>query len=56
MGLGRFVVDPFSYWLYTTKPDEVALLNRLIRDGLRLEEAIGKCIEATTDERQKRQG
>jgi conjugal transfer ATP-binding protein TraC len=54
MGLGRFVVDRFSYWLYTTKPDEVALLNRLIRDGLRLEEAIGKCIEVTTDERQRK--
>jgi conjugal transfer ATP-binding protein TraC len=45
IGLGRFAVDPFSYWLYTTKPDEVALLNRFIKEGLRLEDAIEKCIQ-----------
>jgi conjugal transfer ATP-binding protein TraC len=49
MGLGRFVVDPFSYWLYTTKADEVALLNRFIKDGLSLEEAIEKCIEVNKE-------
>jgi conjugal transfer ATP-binding protein TraC len=45
MGLGRFIVDPFSYWLYTTKADEVALLSRFIKEGLSLESAIEKCIE-----------
>ena len=49
MGLGRFVVDPFSYWLYTTKADEVSLLNRFIKEGLSLEGAIEKCIELSKE-------
>ena len=33
MGLGRLVVDPFSYWTYTTNPDDVSLLNGFYLGG-----------------------
>ena len=45
MGLGRLVVDPFSYWTYTTNPDDVSLLNGFISEGLSVREAIERCAE-----------
>lgn len=45
MGLGRLVVDPFSYWTYTTNPDDVSLLDELISQGMEVDEAIERCVE-----------
>jgi len=39
-GIGRLIVDRFSYYLYTTRPDEVEALRRLMEGGRTLEEAI----------------
>ncbi|MYF47406.1 MAG: hypothetical protein F4214_00205 [Candidatus Dadabacteria bacterium] len=47
MGLGRLVVDPFSYWTYTTNPDDVSLLNGFISEGMEVHEAIERCIEVS---------
>jgi len=43
-GIGRLIVDRFSYYLYTTRPDEVEALRRLMEGGKTLEEAI-VCLE-----------
>ncbi len=51
MGLGRLVVDPFSYWTYTTNPDDVSLLNGFISEGLPVHEAIERCIETSRGRR-----
>lgn len=34
LGIARLVVDPFSYWINTSAPDEVAAFEGLIRQGL----------------------
>lgn len=47
MGLGRLVVDPFSYWTYTTNPDEVALLDGFIAEGMDTAEAVARCVEVS---------
>ena len=50
MGLGRLVVDNFSYWAYTTNPDEVALLNGFIAEGMEVAEAIDMCAKVSEKE------
>ena len=47
MGLGRLVVDPFSYWTYTTSPDEVSLLDGFMAEGMDTAEAIERCVEVS---------
>ena len=47
MGLGRLVVDPFSYWTYTTNPDDVSLLDGFISEGMEVREAIERCVEVS---------
>jgi conjugal transfer ATP-binding protein TraC len=45
-GIVRLVVDRYSYYLFTTKPDEVAEIERMVREeGLPYEEAIQKMVE-----------
>ncbi len=51
MGLGRLVVDPFSYWTYTTNPDDVSLLNGFISEGMEVHEAIERCVETSRGRR-----
>ena len=51
MGLGRLVVDPFSYWTYTTNPDDVSLLNGFISQGMEVHEAIERCVETSRGKR-----
>ena len=33
LGIARLVVDPFSYWINTSAPTEVAAFEALIRHG-----------------------
>ena len=40
LGIARLAVDPFSYWINTSAPDEVAAFDRLIREGTSPLEAI----------------
>ncbi len=47
MGLGRLVVDSFSYWTYTTNPEEVSLLDGFIAEGMEVSEAIARCVEVS---------
>ena len=51
MGLGRLVVDPFSYWTYTTNPDDVSLLDGFISEGMGVREAIERCVETSRGRR-----
>jgi conjugal transfer ATP-binding protein TraC len=41
----RFMVDRFSYYLYTTDPKETAEIDRLVESGMSLKEAIEFMIE-----------
>lgn len=45
MGIGRLIVDRFSYWLYTTKPDEVEKIKGFVDKGLNMAEAINEIIK-----------
>ncbi|MDH2132292.1 TraC family protein [Sphingobium yanoikuyae] len=40
LGIARLVVDPFSYWIYTSAPEEVAAFEAKLRQGLSPLEAI----------------
>src|SRR3546814_14715681 len=40
LGIARLVVEPFSYWINTSAPDEVAAFEALMRQGLSPLEAI----------------
>jgi conjugal transfer ATP-binding protein TraC len=45
-GIVRLVVDRYSYYLFTTKPEEVAEIERMVREeGLTYEEAIQRMVE-----------
>ena len=44
-GVMRFMVDRFSYYLYTTDPKETAEIDRLVESGMSLKEAIEFMIE-----------
>ena len=54
MGLGRLVVDPFSYWIYTTNPDDVSLLDGFMSEGMGVREAIGRCVETSRGRRREK--
>jgi conjugal transfer ATP-binding protein TraC len=41
-GIGRFSPDPFSYWMYTTKPSDVQAINDYMKKGLSRLEALKK--------------
>jgi len=43
-GIGRLVVDPYKRLLYSTRPDDVAAIRRLKREGHDLESAIEQLI------------
>ncbi|CAM8670880.1 TraC family protein [Sphingobium sp. H39-3-25] len=40
LGIARLVVDPFSYWINTSAPEEVAAFDSLVRAGLTPLEAV----------------
>jgi len=45
-GIVRLVVDRYSYYLFTTRPDEVAKIERMVKEeGLSYEEAIQRMVE-----------
>lgn len=41
-GIGRLVIDPFSYWIYTSAANEVAAFDRLVASGMPPMEAVCK--------------
>ena len=45
VGIGRLIVDRFSYWLYTTKPDDLQVINDYIAAGFSLEQAINEIVD-----------
>lgn len=44
-GIGRLIVDPFSNLLYTTNPQEYAMVKKYTDAGMSVSEAIKKCLE-----------
>jgi conjugal transfer ATP-binding protein TraC len=49
-GVARLVVDPFSYWIYTSAPDENKLIETIMeRQGLSFEEAIEEILRKTDE-------
>ncbi len=44
-GIGRLIVDPFSYYLYSTTPKDVIRIERYLEQGLPITEAIEQCLE-----------
>jgi conjugal transfer ATP-binding protein TraC len=44
-GVMRFMVDRFSYYLYTTNPSEVAEINALVKSGMSLKDAIETMVQ-----------
>ena len=47
-GVARLVVDPFSYWIYTSAPDENKLIETIMeRQGLSFEGAIEEILRNT---------
>ncbi|MBI3753969.1 MAG: TraC family protein [Deltaproteobacteria bacterium] len=45
VGVGRLVVDPFSYYLYTSDSREVAEIEAMVKDGLSYEAAVQKMVK-----------
>lgn len=50
LGIARLVVDPFSYWINTSAPEEVAAFEALIHQGLSPLEAICRLAGVDPDE------
>ncbi len=44
MGIARLLVDPFSYYLYTSSAEENALIDKLVKNGLSYPEAFEKML------------
>ena len=49
MGVVRLVVDPYSYYVYTSNPIEVAEIEKLVRSGMSYEEAIEEMIRCENE-------
>lgn len=45
MGVGRLVVDPYSYYVYTSDSKDKALIDTFVKKGLTYDEAIRKILE-----------
>ncbi len=45
-GIGRFVVDPFRALLYSTKPSDVAEIERFTKQGMAIHDAINAVLDA----------
>lgn len=43
--VGRFLLDPFSLMLYSTKPDEFAAVNDLLEKGFSVEDAVQTLVD-----------
>ena len=50
LGIARLVVDPFSYWINTSAPDEVAAFEALMRQGLSPLESVCRLAGVDPDE------
>jgi len=46
-GIGRLILSPFFYWLYTTDAHDVAIRQKFMAESSSIEEAVQKCIEYT---------
>jgi len=44
MGVARIIVDPFSYYVYTSDAKEIAEIEKLVDSGMSYEEAIGEMV------------
>ena len=45
-GVGRLIVDPWTYWMNTSSATEVAMFDDLIRQGLTPREAIDRLAQS----------
>jgi conjugal transfer ATP-binding protein TraC len=42
VGVARLMVDPWSYYVYTSDPDEIVEIERLVEGGMSYEDAISE--------------
>lgn len=45
IGVGRLMVDPYSYYLYTSNPTEIAEIEAMVSNGMSYEEAIDEMVK-----------
>jgi conjugal transfer ATP-binding protein TraC len=45
VGVGRLMVDPFSYYAFTSDADEIAEIEDLVQEGLSYAEAIKAMVD-----------
>ena len=45
VGVGRLITDPFSYYVYSSKPNEVAEIEAMVDQGLSYEAAIDEMVK-----------
>lgn len=43
-GVGRFIPDPFSYWMFTTNPDDLQRINEYVRQGYDVVSAVERIV------------
>lgn len=46
MGVARLCVDPYSYYVYTSAPDDVVAIEKLLEKGISYDEAIEEMVKA----------
>lgn len=51
VGVGRLMVDPYSYYVYTSNPKEISEIESMVAQGLSYEEAIQEMIKKYRSER-----
>ncbi|MGC9100086.1 MAG: TraC family protein [Caldisericum sp.] len=52
-GVIRLVVDPYSYYVFTSNPAEIAAIEQLVSQGLSYEEAIDHLVSRSKNQNQK---
>jgi conjugal transfer ATP-binding protein TraC len=45
MGVGRLIVDPFSYYVFTSSPKEVSEIEQMVKGGMDYAEAMGNMVQ-----------
>lgn len=49
VGVARLVVDPYSYYIYTSDPNEIAKIQTMVNQGMSYEEAINEMIKGKSE-------
>jgi len=44
-GVVRLIVDPYSYYVYTSEPAEISEIEKMVKEGMSYDEAIREMIK-----------